>query len=233
MASPSLTLYYKSESCSIVAHALLRHLSIPFKGVPMKPNADRLYEPEDGSLSHDEFAAKFPPYGYVPVLVIDDDEFITEVPAILTYIACLAPPEVRDKLLGASPLERARVVEWMTWLSGTFLGVGIAARGRPYRLVDGEEARKAVSKKGMETTRSCYERVETRLRGREFAVGDALTVVDLYLYVFLRWSENLPGIGGADFSAKFPNYEKLMKKIERLPGVQATLVAEKLTPMLQ
>ena len=199
----------------------------------MKPNAHRHYEAEDGSFSHEQFATRFPPYGYVPVLVINDDEFLTELPAILTYIGCLAPQDVRDKLLGASPLERARVVEWMTWLSGTFLGVGIAARGRPYRLADDEEARKAVSQKGMETVRSCYERVEVRLNGREFAVGDDMTVVDLYLYLFVRWSENLPGLGGADFSAKFPNYERVMRKIESLPAVQATLVSEGLTPMLQ
>ncbi|GKT50497.1 glutathione S-transferase GST-6.0 [Colletotrichum spaethianum] len=232
MSSPAITLYFKPGSCSLVAHALLHHLSLPFKPVPMKPNAERRFEAADGSFSHQDYL-KINPSGFVPALVIDGGEVITELPAVLTYIACVAPPADTEKLLGNSALSRAKIVEWMTWLSGTFQGTGVAACARPYRFADGEEAKKAVAEKGWDVVLSCYARVEDRLKGREFAVGEALTVVDLYLYVFRRWAIHMTGLGGSDFGNKFPQYEKLGRLVESLEGVQKTLQLEDLKPVYE
>ncbi len=87
----NLTLYRANRSCSLVSHALLRHLSIPFTTILMKFGPEGI-EAADGSLSHTDYLA-IHPLGYVPALVIDGTTTITETPAILTYIASLAPSE--------------------------------------------------------------------------------------------------------------------------------------------
>ncbi|KAH8883315.1 glutathione S-transferase [Thozetella sp. PMI_491] len=226
MTQPTVTLYFKNASCSWVAHALLHHLSLPFKGILLKGNDAKLNEAADGSFTHEEYL-KINPTGMVPALATESGEIITELPAVVTYIACLAPAEVGQKMLGATPLDRARVIEWTTWFSGTFQGRGTAACMRPGRLVDGEEAQKSVTAKALELLRSCYQRIEERLEGHQYAVGEDLTVVDLYLYLFRRWAMFLPGIGEG-FAEKFPDYEKLARKIEELEGVKKALIEEEL-----
>lgn len=231
MTFPALTLYRKNGSCSFVAHALLHHLCIPFTTISMKPDANRRYEAADGSFTNEDYH-KINPSGYVPALVIDGiPEALTELPALLTYIGCLASSETGQKLLGADALERARVVEWMNWLSGTFHSTGVSAFGRPYRFADGEEARTAVASKAWETIQRCYARVEERLKGREFAVSQGLTVVDLYLYLFRRWAEDMEGLGGDQFAKKFPNYDRLGNMVEKIDGVRKALIAEELKPV--
>ncbi|OHF04308.1 hypothetical protein CORC01_00647 [Colletotrichum orchidophilum] len=232
MSSPTITLYYRPGSCSLVPHALLHHLSIPFNTVAMRANAEKRFEAADGSFTHQDYR-KINPTGYVPALVLDSGQVITELPAVLTYIACIAPPEQTEKLLGSSALDRARVIEWTNWLSGTFLGTSIAACARPYRFTDGDDARKAVAEKGWENILECYARVESKLDGREYAVGDGLTVVDFYLYYFRRSAVYMTGMGGSLFGEKYPNFERLQKMVEGLEGVQEILKVEELKPVYE
>jgi len=72
-----------------------------------------------GATQSAEFA-RINPKKRVPVLSLDG-EIITEVPAIATAIAGLAPER---HLMGRTALEQARVYEWMNWLSGTLHGQG-------------------------------------------------------------------------------------------------------------
>ncbi|KXH52190.1 hypothetical protein CNYM01_00521 [Colletotrichum nymphaeae SA-01] len=226
MSSPTITLYYRPGSCSLVAHALLYHLDIPFKTVKLRPNADKRFEAADGSFTHADYC-RINPSGYVPALVLDSGEVITELPAVLTYIACIAPPEQTAKFLGSSALDRAKVNEWTNWLSGTFLGASLAACARPYRFTDGEEARKAVAEKGWEHILECFERIESRLEGREWAVGNDLTVVDMYMYYFRRSAVYMTDLG------EYPNFERLQKKVEKLAGIQKVLEVEELKPVFE
>ena len=120
----SLTLYYAPGSCALVPHALLNHLSLPFTTVLVKPGPDGL-APADGSLTPAQYRATIHHAGYVPALKLDDGEVITEMPAILSYIALLSSgTEDGSALLGKSSLEQARVSEWLAWLSGTLHGNG-------------------------------------------------------------------------------------------------------------
>ncbi|WYZ33839.1 hypothetical protein EsH8_I_000115 [Colletotrichum jinshuiense] len=231
MSSPTLTFYFKRGACSLASHSLLHHLSMPFTPVEMKNNGNRQVEAADGSLTYEEYL-KVNPAGLVPAIVVDGGEVITEQTAVLTYIVSVASAE-NQKLLGTGPLHRARVVEWLTWLSGTFHGTAVTSCTRPNLFADGEEAKKDVLAKGWERILACYARVEERLKGREFAVGDELTVVDFYLYVFRRWAVYMTGLGGSQFGEKFPSFEKLGRKIEALEGVQKTLKIEDQKPVYE
>jgi glutathione S-transferase len=182
---PKIILYRKDGACSLVPRALLTHLRIPFTAIPMQSGPDGL-EAVDGSLLHAEFR-RVNPAGYVPILTVDD-EAVTEMPAILTYIASLVPEQNLLMSMSAErAMDRARVAEWLAWLSGT-LHNAFAAIWRPYRFTDDAGAHESVARRGREVVDAGFARIEARLRGREWAVSEAgATVVDFRLYVFWRW----------------------------------------------
>ncbi|KAF6832263.1 glutathione s-transferase [Colletotrichum musicola] len=235
--SPSITLYRANGSCSLVPHALLQHFSIPFRAVLMEPTPSpdpsaevkaSFYRAADGSLPHEEYL-RVNPTGYVPCLVVHPDPslpddnnqtVITEMPAILTYISSLIPSQ--EHILGQTPLQRAKVTEWTTWLSGTLHGSGFGALWRPARYSNDEEAHASISAKGRENIEKCYARIDERLAGREHAVGEGLTVADFNVWVFWRWG----GIIGVDMPAKYPNYDKFGRRVAELEGVKRALEVE-------
>ncbi|KAF3000925.1 hypothetical protein E8E13_008609 [Curvularia kusanoi] len=210
---PELTLYTGVNSCALVPQALLHHLSIPFTAVTLKRGADGL-EAADGSFTNAEYRSSIHPSGYVPALKTANGEVITEMPAILTYIALQAPEE--QNLLGASVMERVRVAEWLAWLSGTLHGNAFVMLFKPGRLTGDEAAFVAIKEKGMGVAKACFQRIEKRLEGRENAVGKGWTVVDFNLYIFARWGKQI----GLDMEGEFPVYSAFARKLEELDGVK-------------
>lgn len=229
---PAVTFYRADRTCAIVPHSILLNYDIPFTPVPMRPSSDRLstgsrYVAVDGSLSHEDYLA-INPTGFVPALAVREGAgvtTITEMPAVLTYIASLQP-ELR--LLGNGSLEEAKVAEWMAWLSGTLHSHGFGGYLREGRFVDDEAAFPVVKRNSKKVIEKSFARIEEMLKRKEFAVGDGLTVVDFNLYPFWRWASML----GFDLE-RFPTYAAHMKKIENLDGVRKALLAEASTPCFE
>lgn len=228
-ASQPLTLYLAPNTYSLAAHCLFHHYEIPFTPVTMRASKDRMstgsrWVPTDGSLTHDEYRAVVPS-GFVPALVIGtgaDSTTITEMPGVLTYVAALVP---HLKLLGDGPLEQAKIAEWMAWLSETVHCLGFVAYLREARFVDDEAVFPALKRRGKEVIEKSLATIDESLKGREFAVGGRLTVVDFNLYPFWRWGSKL----GFDMG-RYPTYGEYQRKIDALGGVRKALVAEGLTP---
>lgn len=222
---PQITLYHVNAACSFVPHALLHHLGIAFKAVEMKFRAgDNGLEAADGSLSNAEYR-KINPAGYVPVLVVDG-ELVTEQFAVLTMIALLAGDKAAGEALlgGADPLARVRVVEWMAWLSDTLHSHGYGAFLHPQRFVEGRrDMYEVVKAKGLKTIEYSYALIEKRVADRTWAVGDHVTVVDFFLYVFWNWGGRLAGI---DMGARYPAYGKLLRRVEAFEGVRKAMEEE-------
>lgn len=178
---PRLTLYRKDGACSIAAHMLLLHLQIPFTAIPMVEGPDRLYQPAEGTNLNRADFLNISPMGYVPALTIDGDNTITELSAVLFYISSLAPERGTT---GHGPLEAAKVLQWMSWLSTTLNEYGFAGYWRPSRMVGFEaslEAEEAVRSEGGKTILKGFGILEGWLDGTGFAVGGHLTVVDFML----------------------------------------------------
>ena len=222
------TLYLSRGACSLGPHSVLAHAGIPYKFVVMKqsPNGNSTnsrYEGADGSLSHEQFLA-INPKGFVPTLVVGDGPdavVITETPAVLTYIALLVPDL---NLLGTGIIDRAKVAEWLAWGSNTIQNNGFAAFWRPGRFADDsdEATMQNIKRRGREVIVKAFATIEEKLEGKEFAVGDALTVVDFLLLVYWWWwSDEEP-----DRKTKFPNFARLMEKVRELDGVKKAIAAE-------
>lgn len=210
-----ISLYGARGVSSLVPHALLCHLSLPFTPIEVKHDPNRKYSAADGSFTHAEFLC-LNPAGWVPVLRLDD-EIITEMPAVLSAIARLAPDE---GLLGRTPAEINKVNEWMAWLSGTVHGTGFAAYWNPHRFIeDRPDLYPLIKANGLKVVERSFERIEQRLDGKRFAVGEGLTTVDFNLYVFSRWAGHI----GIQLDEKYPAYAALALGIEKMEAVRRAL----------
>jgi len=227
----------------MVPHMVLRELNIPFTAVRMRftvseliCNGDRYeiyaecfdtfsqpdkggYDPID-DISREDFF-KLSPDGYVPTLT-SEGEALTELPAILTYLAELAPER---SFLGSTPWERGKVMSWLNWLSGTMHTKGFAGQWRPMRFSDDESTWPAIQAKSRKTVDAGYERIESRLVTRSHAVGDNLTVVEFFLHTMWRWGRTI-GIPIKDMESRYPNWAKLMREVEGRESVRAAMAEE-------
>src|SRR5215475_6257224 len=100
-----MKLYYMQGACSLAPHIALRELGTDFKLVR--------FDRKEQTLEGDGKLEDVNPKGYVPVLELDNGERLTEVPAVLQYIADLQP----GARLAPPPAswERYRLQEWLNF----------------------------------------------------------------------------------------------------------------------
>nr|XP_023907915.1 uncharacterized protein LOC112019631 [Quercus suber]POF16417.1 glutathione s-transferase gst-6.0 [Quercus suber] len=214
-----LTLYRKDGACSIAAHMLLRELDLPFRDAPMEAGPGG-YEPADKNMSRDDFL-RLNPAGMVPTLVVNGATVITELSAVLTYISSLAPER---GMTGATPLETARVLEWLSWLSVTLNEYGFAGYWRPSRMVGldaATEVQDAVRAHGKSIILQGFARIEEKIADGNHAIGSHLTVVDMMLHTFWRW-----GVMASFDMNLYPKFRRIVLSLEKLESVKATLAVE-------
>ncbi len=197
-----MKLYYAPGTCSLAPHIALREAAIPFTLVRYDMKAVKL---EDGGSLSDVNGK-----GLVPVLELDDGERLTEVAALLQYIADQKPE------LGLAPaagtMERYRLQEWLN-----FIATEIHKIYWPL-FHDGAdvENQKARAKLG-----ASFSWVEKKLGDRPYLMGDAFTVADAYLVTVLNWAR----AGGIDLEP-WPNLAAHRKRVRDRPAVVAALEAE-------
>ncbi|KAF4502774.1 glutathione S-transferase GST [Fusarium agapanthi] len=213
---PKLTLYRANGSCSLIPHAILRHYKIPFTAVRLKFGPDGV-KAADGSFSNAQYRS-IHPRGYVPALTVDN-EVITELPAILSFITSLVP---KENLLGIGPVQQAKVLEWLVFLSGTLHGLGYGAWLRPGRFSDDVAAHDKIRTKGREVIHESFERIDDGLKNREFIIGNSLTVVDFNVYIFARWAHEVK----IDLEKEYSHYYEHVRKIETMEGVSEAVENE-------
>jgi glutathione S-transferase len=198
-------LHYLPGASSLAGHIVLEWIGAPYETVRM---------------SHDSL--KSPTYlarnaaGTVPMLE-HGDFALTENVAILGYLAELHP---EAGLLGDGSLRgRAEVMRWLGFLNSdvhkAFLPLLKAS------LFLEEEIPVGVPLYGARRyLRTCLERLDERLAGRDWLVGTR-SVADPYLLVILRWAVGLDmGLCGLDHLMCFA------RRMEADPGVQAAILAE-------
>lgn len=195
-------------ACSLAPHVLLQEIGVPFEAVTTNVFA--------GAQLTEAFA-RINPKKRVPVLSLDG-QVITEVPAIATAISDLAPER---HLMGRTLQDRARVYEWMAWLSGTLHGQGFGALWRPERFSDDPNVLESISAKGRRTISDCFDAIEGKLSG-PYSTGDAFTAADPYLLVFYRWANGI----GFDLPATHPNYASFARTLVQRASVAAAMTAE-------
>ena len=197
-----MKLYYSPGACSLSPHIVLAEAGLAYtiEKVDLKTK-----KTESGA---DFFAVN--PAGYVPALVLDNGEVLTEGPAIVQYLADQAPA----KKLAPPPgsFERVRLQEALNFVS-TELHKSFSPLFNP---ATPEEWKTVV--RGLIGRR--LDVVEQKLAGRDYLLGE-FSVADAYLFTVLGWG----GMVGVDVGAR-PVLAAYRARVMARPAVQQAMKEE-------
>jgi len=202
------TLYYAPNTCALASHIALEEAGAPYE-------ARRLDFAAGEQIKGDYL--KINPKARVPALVTERG-VITENPAILAYIA-QTHPEVKLAPLD-DPFAFAELQALMSYLCST-VHVAHAHRVRGARWADDPAAHESMKKKVPETVGACFGLIEGQMFRGPWAMGEAYTVADPYLYTLARWLE-----GDGVEPARFPRVLDHRRRMAERPAVQRALKSE-------
>lgn len=161
-----MKLYYSPLACSLSDHIALHEAGVSFERESVDIKAKR-------TASGGDFT-DVTPKGYVPVLVLDNGEILTENIAILEWIASQYPA------LGVpGDLGRARLLEALS-----FISTEVHGSFKPMWHAASEEQKAQARAK----TARLLDLLADGLEG-DYLFGASPTVADFYLYVMLLWAE--------------------------------------------
>lgn len=198
-----MKLYYSPGACSLSPHIVLCELGLAHEA----EKVDLRSHQTAGGV--DFYAIN--PKGYVPALLLDDGQLLTEGPAIVQYLADQKPEA--GLLPPAGSVARARVQEWLTFI-GTELHKSFSPLFRP----DAAEGWKTAARANIDKRLGYIDGV---LAKSDYLTGGQFSVADAYLFVVLGWS----GIVKVDLSP-FPALQAFRERVGARPAVQAAMRAE-------
>lgn len=198
-----MKLYYSPGACSLSPHIVLAEagLSYGIEKVDLKAK-----KTETGA---DFFAVNAA--GYVPALVLDNGEVLTEGPAIVQYLA----DQVPDKKLAppAGSFERVRLQEKLNFIS-TEIHKSFSPLFNPAAPEEWKTVVRGLIGRRLDV-------VEGALAGRDYLLGD-FTVADAYLFTVLGWGR----LVGVDVNEGRPLLAAYLKRVGARPAVQQAMREE-------
>jgi glutathione S-transferase len=142
----------------------------------------------------------------VPTLVLDDGRPLAESGAILWYFG------EGTRFVPEDPYERAQVLQWMFFEQYdhepaiAVVRFWVAYSGRPEEFADRLEERMAAGYRALGS-------MDRHLDGRQFLVGDGVSLADIALYAYTHVAHE----GGFDLSA-YPAVRAWLERVASVPG---------------
>ncbi|ASJ76040.1 glutathione S-transferase family protein [Granulosicoccus antarcticus] len=121
----------------------------------------------------------------VPALLVND-QVLTETPAILVYLAQLAPASILA--LPTDPLAFAQLQSFNSYLSST-VHIAHAHKKRGRRWADDANALTAMTAYVPVSMSACFELIETEMLQGDWVHGEAFSISDPYLFALSLWME--------------------------------------------
>ena len=198
-----MKLYYSPAACSLSPHIVLREAGIAFEPVLAPTKTHQLADGTDYYTIN--------PLGYVPLLELDDGTRLREGPAIVQYIADLAPAKNLAPANGT--LQRYRLQEWLT-----FIGMELHRSFGPlFNAAVGDETKKIYR----DRLALRYQWIDGELAGKDYLMGDHFTVADAYFFTVTRWAKPM----GVDLTQQ-ANVQAHHARVAARPAVQEALKVE-------
>jgi glutathione S-transferase len=197
-----MKLYYAPGTCSLSPHIVAREAGLPLTLVRVDNKSKKTESGADYRAIN--------PKGYVPLLELDNGMRLSEGPAIVQYLADLAPAAKLAPANGS--FERYQLQEWLNFITSE-----IHKQFSP--LFDASMPEEAKEKFRVKLA-SRFDWVAEQLRGRDYLMG-SFTVADAYLFVVLGWTK----FTGPDL-ARWPALQQYVDRIAARPRVQEALKAE-------
>jgi GST-like protein len=199
------TLYGALGSGSVPVEATLTLLKQPYAVVEAPT--------WEGAAQQDKVAG-VNPLRQIPALVTPDGETITESAAILIWLADRYPEARLAPALDAP--QRAQFLRWMVFVPASIYSL-FWVRDDPSRL-GGPDAEVQTRIKAATADRiaDCWAMMESQLTPGRYLLGDALTVLDLYVAVVSRW-----GPRRKRFYAVAPRMSEVVRRVDADPRLAA------------
>lgn len=198
-----MKLYYSPGACSMSPHIVLHEAGLPHETVMVSTKSHKL---QDGT---DYYGIN--PLGYVPFLVLDSGDTLREGPAIVQYLADLAPEKNLAPANGT--VARYHLQEWLNFIS-TEVHKGFGPLFNPATPEDYKPLARASVLKRLAW-------VNEQLANKSYLMGDQFTVADAYFFTITGWAQFV----GLDIS-ELENIQAYRERILARPAVQAAMKAE-------
>jgi glutathione S-transferase len=198
-----MKLYYAPGACSLAPHIVSREAGLPLDLEKIDFGTRKTEKGEDYLAIN--------PKGYVPALRLDDGQVMTEVAAVLQYLADQRPQSNLVPAFGT--VERYRLMEWLTFISSE-LHKSFGPLFDPKTSPDAKAAIKARL-----ATRLKW--LDGQLAGRDYLMGKQFSAADAYAFVVLNWA----GMLDVDLSS-YPNVRTFIDRVAARPQVKEALRAE-------
>lgn len=198
-----MRLFYASGACSLSPHivALEAGIELRLQKVDLKSKTV--------AAEGDFYGVN--PKGYVPALELDNGEILTEGPAIVQYLADLAPQ--KGLAPSADTFERYRLQEWLGYINSEL--------HKSYSPLFHPETPAQTRTERLAYLNKRYAIVEKRLERHPYLLGAAFTVADAYLFTITNWAAHVK----LDLTP-FPNLRAFQERVAARPAVKAAMKAE-------
>lgn len=205
-----LRLYFARNTCALAPHIALEQAGADYEATRIDFPSAQQRSPE---------YLKINPKARVPALATPRG-VLTEVPALLLYIAQLHPKANLAPL--DDPFALARVQAFNSYLCST-VHVAHAHRMRGYRWVDEAEtaALEAMKRKVPGSVGECFQLIEREMLEGPWVMGERYTICDPYLFTLSQWLEG----DGVDIE-KTPKIAALRRRMAADPLVKKVIAAE-------
>jgi len=195
-----MKLYFSPGACSLSPHIVLLESGLPFE-------CEQVDLKQKTTANGADFTS-INPKGYVPALRLDGGLVLTEGPAIVQYVADLAPEKRLAPLAGS--LGRYRLAEWLNFIS-TEIHKSYGPLFKPDASDEMKQAARAQLARRLPT-------VAAALDGNDYLMGEQYSVADAYLFTVLNWAPKV----GVDLSP-WPALQRFQARVGARPAVQQAM----------
>lgn len=198
-----MKLYYSPGACSLSPHIVACEAELPIELVKVDLESKRTETGED--------FRQLNPNGYVPLLILDDGNRLTEGPAIVQYLADLAPDKKLIPPVGS--FERYQLQQWLNFISTEI--------HKSFSPLFNSAAPEAAKQLAIDTLMTRLETASEQLSSQSFLLGENFSVADAYLFVTLSWGQYV----NVDIS-RWPALVRYADRISERPAVQKAMKEE-------
>lgn len=198
-----MKLYFSPGACSLAPHIVAQELGVALDLVKVDGRTKK-------TASGDDFWA-VNPKGYVPALVLDDGQLLTEGPVISQYLADQHPEGNLAPANGT--MARYRLQELLG-----FINSEIHKTFSPLFTPQTPEETKAERK---EYLLKRFAFLDAQLADKPYLTGDTFTVADAYLFTVANWARLVK----VDLSG-LTHLTEFQARVAARPAVQAAMKAE-------
>ncbi|MBB3893122.1 GST-like protein [Phenylobacterium haematophilum] len=163
-------------SGSVPVEATLTLLGLPYRVVENAPWASQAAADAVGEVNR---------LRQVPAVITPEGELLTESAAILIHLADRHPEARLAPAIDAA--ERAQFLRWMIYLPAQVYSM-FWVRDDPSRLAADRAAEKVISERTAQRIADCWRMMDEQIEPGDYILGDAFSVLDLYVAVMSRWT---------------------------------------------